>query len=497
MKKKIISVTITVLLLLFMAGLAAAEMDSAGNGFFSDDSPAEQTIGRDLYWIGMTRVFNGYQVGKSFIAAGRDITVSESQIGGSLRAGAYSITLNGVDIEDNITAAGYSLQMSGVTASGVYLAGFTVYFGGTADCVNMAGNTVTLDGEIHGDANIYADKIVLGDNLQVDGKLTVHSENEPSLPSNAKIGTYEFNETKAAEETIIVEETGKTIVVTNKPADETNKPVDETGVAADGTNTPADEPKKPVDVSISVEKKVETNNSSGFGNFIRGMFGTLLLAALICLLLGDQEMRKPGKMLLDRPFPMLGSGFAALFVLPGVILILLFIGIGFPSAGLLAILFMVTCLYARSFAGATLANALLPKFTDNKILNNVWVSSMIGALVFWLLRKIPVFGFILQTASLLYALGYFVQCIFLRFRKNKPESEGSLPPKKDVLEPAGMNKPAVMTGDIHPENQETEITIPAEAVPAAPEISSEAPIEAPAKSDPSETVTGSDADFAD
>lgn len=405
MKKQIITITgILLALLLALSLTAAAQTDSAGNVFITESNPTEQTVERDLYWVGNSRGFNAYKIGKSLLAAGRDISVSDSEIGGSVRIGAYSLTLNGVDVNDNITAAARSLQMSGVTASGVYLAGNTIYFNGSADHVWLAGNSVTLDGEISGDAVINGDHVVLGDQLQVNGTLTINSGKEPTVPEGAKIGQLVFSETKT-----------------------------ETRRAPDAPDAPA-EPVK------------ETRRSSGFGKFIRGLFGTLLLAALIYLLLGAEEVSKPGEMLLSRPLPMLGTGFAGLFVIPGVILILLFIGIGFPSAGLLGLLFAIVCIYSLSFAGVTLGKTLLCRYTDNRILNNGWVTSLIGALVFWLVGKIPVIGTFLKAGALIYTLGYFLQTIFLRLRGEKTQGvKGALPeePAEDVLEPVADPFPVV------------------------------------------------------
>lgn len=421
MKKRIFNSIITVIIFLAIMSLsAAAQTDSAGNVFISDSDPSSQTVERDLYWAGSSRAFNGYQIGKSLIAAGRDITVSDSEVGGSLRTGSYSVTLNGVDVEDNITSAGYNLQLSGVTASGVYLVGNTVYFNGTADHVSIAGGTVTLDGEISGDADIYGANVVLGENLQVGGTLTVQTEKEPALPSGSKIGQFVFK---------------------------ANEPVN-------------------VSENVTVEVK-ESKRASGFGKFIRGLLGTLLLAALMVLLLGTEDISKPGEMLLARPLPMLGTGFAAVFVIPGIILILLFIGIGFPSAGLLALLFALVCIYSLTYAGVTLAKTLMPKFTDNKILNNDWVCSLIGALVFWLLRKIPVIGAILQFAAIIYTLGYFLQTIVLRFKRpasDTPKGTVNAVPSVDALEPVGAVDPEEIT-PVSPEvPAETETEEPADSV---------------------------------
>lgn len=419
MRRKTLNIAFFILFLLSMINLtAAANTDSAGNVFISDTTPAPQTIERDLYWAGRNRVFDGYQIEKSFLAAGRDITVNESTIGGSFRAAVYSLILNGVDVNDNITAAGYNLQASGVTAGGVYLAGSSLYFNGTADSVNLFGNKVTLDGEIHGDANIYADKIVFGDNLVIDGTLTVHSGSEPVLPSGAKAGDFVFIRTESATKiNVNIDSNGAHIGVKE------SEPINTPAPTSEGTNP----------------EPVQPKSSFNFGSFLRGLFGNLMLAALLCLLLGAEELGKPGKMLLKRPLPMLGTGFAGIFVIPGLILTLLFIGIGFPSAGLLGLLFVLVCIYALIFAGMTLANTLMPRFTNNKVLKNEWICSLIGALVFWLLRKIPVFGFLLQTAALIYTLGYFLQTIFLRLKGSKPRKTAGKPvaetPQTEALEP--------------------------------------------------------------
>ncbi len=426
MRRNALYIASLILVLLFMMSLtAAAQTDSAGNVFISDTTSVPQTVERDLYWAGRSRVFDHYQIGKSLLAAGRDITVNESSVGGSVRAAGYSITLNGVDVTDNITAAGYNLQASGITAAGVYLAGHSLYFSGTADSVNLFGDNVTLDGEIHGDANIYATKVTFGENLLVDGTLTVHSGSEPALPNGAKAGDFVFIKSESA-----------TKVDVNIDSSGPHIELKDSGVPTAAVTTPGEAAAEPV----------KSRSSFDFVSFLRGMIGNLLLAALICLLLGGEELGKPGKMLLKRPFPMLGTGAAGVFVIPGIILVLLFVWSGPSSAGLLAILFAVVCIYALIFTGMTLANTLLPRYTNNKVLNNEWICSLIGALVFWLLRKIPVFGSILQFAALIYTLGYFLQVIYLRLRGKSTRKSAKKAmdntPQADVLEPVESVKPA-------------------------------------------------------
>lgn len=389
MNKKILRPILVVFALILLLSVScAAESDTAGNAFLvTDDIFETEEITRDLYWAGNNRAFNGLAVGRSMLLAGRDISVSNTTVGGSLRAGGNTILVNSTEVSDNVTAAGYSVQLSDVRAAGIYLAGNTINFSGEADSAVLMGRSVSLDGTVHGDVLILADSVTLGSDLNVEGKLTVRSDKEPAMPSDALLGSYEF------------EQTGESVEVGNE----------------------------------AVQVKIEKKSGNGFGRFVKGLFGNLLLAALICLLLGRENMLKPGRMLFESPLPMLGIGFASLFVIPGIILILLLIGIGLPSAGLLALLFALVCIYAVIFTGTTLANTLIPQFTDNKWLINVWSCSLIGALVFWLLRKIPVVGRILLLASLAYSLGYFVRSVYLRLRGNAPRGpKGKTAEKADA-----------------------------------------------------------------
>ncbi len=416
MNKNILKIFTAVFALFLLCSLTCiAETDTAGNTFITNEDEFSGEAARDLYWAGSSRSFSGLSVSKSMLLAGRDITVSETNVGGSLRVGSYTLLVSSAEIADNVTAAGYSLQLSGVKASGVYLAGNTVNFNGETDSAVLIGSTVNLDGTVHGDALIAANSITLGSGLQVEGKLTIHSDNEPIVPAGAVIGTYEFNRTE-----------------------------EEIEIGDDA-------------IEVKAEKR-----SGGFGRFVKGLFDNLLLAALICLLLGRDEMLKPGRMLFASPLPMLGIGFAALFVIPGIMLILLFIGIGLPSAGLLALLFALVCIHAVVFTGMTLANTLVPQFTGNKWLNNYWICSLIGALIFWLLRKIPVVRAVILLASLAYSLGYFIRLIYLRLRASDARGpKGGLTEKtdapdvtEDALEPVKKAVPAEYVDPVLAESEE-------------------------------------------
>ncbi len=464
MKRKLLCLFSVLLAVLNVVSLAAAAADTAGNVFLSDSAPVAQSVERDLYWTGGSRTFNGYKIGKSLLAAGWDITINNSSVGGSLRAGAYSIVMNGVEVEDNINAAAMELKLSDVETSGAYLYGNAVNFSGSADYLLISAGNVTLDGKISGNAEIYGNRVVLGDHLRVEGTLTVHSDKKPNVPSGAQIGTLNFVESKSSgkigtnpfklpvqtsptkapvqavptkapvktDPTTAPAQTNPTAVPAKTGTTTDNVPVQtdttadnvptQTGTVTDNASVQADTTtdNAPAQSEVTTEAApAEKPADSRVKDILFGVLGALLLGTVIYLLLGGKELRRSGMMLKERTIPMLCTGFASLFVVPGVLLILLLSGFGGRSAGLLAMLFVMVCIYCVTYTGVSLANTLLPRIAKIRVLKNSWVCSMIGALLFWLLRQIPGFGIVLMIFSIIYTMGYFLQTIYLRMKAEK------------------------------------------------------------------------------
>ncbi len=369
MKSRMMCLILALLAVLCVMSPAGAA-DEAGNVFVSGNDPEELTAERDLYWAGGTRTFTGYSIGKSLLAAGRDITVSETEAGGSVRVAGYKARLSKVKAADNITVAAYDVNLHGVTASGVYLAGSKVYFNGTADCMRISAGNVFLNGDIAGDVFISGGKVQLAESLHVGGTLTVHTKEQVLIPVNAKIGNVVY--------------------------DESNPPI-------------------PIKVTIG-EYTADIPMAHRVRSLAFGMLGAVLAGALICLLPGGGELRKTAEEVLEWPVILWVTGFAGLIAVVLIFWMLLGSRFDLPDGNMTELLFSAALFYSPVFAGVTFANTWLPRVTQNRVLNNELVCSILGAAVFRLLRAIPVLGAILVVVTIIYTLGFFICAAFLRLR---------------------------------------------------------------------------------
>lgn len=367
MKSRMMCLILALLAVLCVTGVVWAA-DQAGNVFVSGGDPEELTVERDLYWAGGTRTFTGYSIGKSLLAAGRDITVSETEAGGSVRVAGYKARLSEVTAADNITAAAYDLRLTDVTASGVYLAGNSVYFNGTADCMRISAGNVYLKGDIAGDVSISGGKVQLAENLHVGGTLTVHTKEQVLIPVNAKIGNVVY--------------------------DESNPPI-------------------PIKVTIG-EYTADIPMAHRVRSLALGVLGAVLAGALICLLPGGGELRKTAAVVQEPPGILWVAGFAGLIAVVLIFWSLLGSRFDLPDGNMTELLIHIALFFSPVFAGVMFANTWLPRVTHNRVLNNELVCSILGAAVFRLLRAIPILGAILVVVTIIYTLGFFLCAAVLR-----------------------------------------------------------------------------------
>ena len=68
---------------------------------------------------------------------------------------------------------------TGSTANCFYAAGETVALRGSAKSAALAGDTVTIDGTVDGDVEVWADKLILGKNARITGTVNAHVSQDP------------------------------------------------------------------------------------------------------------------------------------------------------------------------------------------------------------------------------------------------------------------------------------------------------------------------------
>ncbi len=382
------TILLTLVLVLSLNFSAFANADTAGNFFSDSDEEELSDIERDLYKVGYTVELTSLKIGGSAFLAGRDLNITDSEIAGSLRTAEQTLTVTDTKIGGNITVVGQNLNFTNVTVGGVYAVGQNFNFSGEADGMFIIAANVILGGTIHGNAEINAGSVTLADDLVVEGKLTISAADEPELPESANISSLIYSSNR--------QDAGSFTVAEGEVEDE---------VASSDSI-----------ISITTEfVPVE----SPVVKTLKFLVNTVILGLALCLICGPKNIAKPAQLMLNKPAATFGFGFLALFFFPMIIIALVCSPFTSYSAGLLTAVFTVICIFARTFTGISLAAALLQKYSKNAALSNPWLDSVIGALVFALLSKVPFLGIVITVGSLLISLGCFVQYVVRNLRSEK------------------------------------------------------------------------------
>ena len=86
-------------------------------------------------------------------------------MGGAVRLAARTIDIAKTTVDGSVTVVGQHVVLnSDSTANCFYAIGETVALRGSTKSAALAGDTVTIDGTVEGDVEVWADKLILGKN---------------------------------------------------------------------------------------------------------------------------------------------------------------------------------------------------------------------------------------------------------------------------------------------------------------------------------------------
>lgn len=335
------------------SGFADAGADTAGNSFTAGDDSASQNVEGDLYWAGQTLDYSDATVGNDILAAGESLAVTDSTVGGAIRMAGRSINISGTEATGSVTVAGENIVFNkGSKAAGVYAAARTVNFLGRARAASLAGDTVTLDGTIDGDVEVYASKLIIGKHAKIDGIVTAHVSEEPERASGAQVG------------------------------------------------------------ELKIDRTEEDGPVSTVGDIISGLvfsgISTAFVAILLALIL-PRAVRGGADMLGHRPMPLWITGIVGVFAMLPVMLMLLLTIAGASFAGALVCGIIGIALVSASFTGAGVAALYLPKM-------NRYLSAAIGGFAAGALTALPWIGGFVSGVCFVFALGYAIQTVIANAR---------------------------------------------------------------------------------
>lgn len=176
---------------------ALAGTDTAGNVLATDNDAAPSGVEGDLYWAGQSLNLDDTSIDRDIIAAGESLSIRDCTVGGAVRLAARTIDIAKTAIDGSVTVAGQHVVLNtGSTANCFYAAGEIVALRGSAKSAALAGDTVTIDGTVDGNVEVWADKLILGKNARITGTVNAHVSQDPERAEGAQVGALKIDRTE-------------------------------------------------------------------------------------------------------------------------------------------------------------------------------------------------------------------------------------------------------------------------------------------------------------
>lgn len=185
------------LALIVLPTTSFAGTDTAGNVLTTEADSTPSGVEGDLYWAGQSLNLDDASIGRDIIAAGESLSIRDCTVGGAVRLAARTIDIAKTAIDGSVTVAGQHVVLNtGSTANCFYAAGETVALRGSAKSAALAGDTVTIDGTVDGDVEVWADKLILGKNARITGTVSAHVSQDPERAEGAQVGALKIDRTE-------------------------------------------------------------------------------------------------------------------------------------------------------------------------------------------------------------------------------------------------------------------------------------------------------------
>lgn len=306
------------------------------------------TVNGDIFCAGQNVTITGTVAG-DVVCAGQTVHVA-GNVGGNIRVAGQNVTIAGMTAR-SLTAAGQSvaLDAAGHVKGDAEIGGQSVTLNGTIDRdLAAAATTLTISGAVARNVNATATDLTLGGNTLIGGNLTYVSRHNLTRVAGAQVR-------------------GK-ISRQNPPASRN------AGVRVGGL-------------------------IGGFTGAVY-MFVAFLLIALVLILLFPGFIHAATEVGFTSPWKTLLVGFLASFLVPALLVALMFTLIGIPLAILALLVWIVLVGVSVPFAGYYLGSLLISKSTTNPI----WVM-LLGSAIILILFLIPIVGFLTWLVAMWLGLG--------------------------------------------------------------------------------------------
>lgn len=192
-----IALALIALALAVLPAAAFAGTDTAGNVLATDSDSNPSGVEGDLYWAGQNLNLDDASIDRDIIAAGESLSIRDCTVGGAVRLAARTIDIAQTTVDGSVTVAGQHVVLNtDSTASCFYAAGETVALRGSVKSAALVGDTVTIDGTVDGDVEVWADKLILGKNARITGTVNAHVSEDPERAAGAEVGALKIDRTE-------------------------------------------------------------------------------------------------------------------------------------------------------------------------------------------------------------------------------------------------------------------------------------------------------------
>ena len=363
---------ITILFALIVLALTAlptasfAGTDTAGNILATDNDANPSGVEGDLYWAGQALNLDDASIDRDIIAAGDTLSIRDCTVGGAVRLAARTIDIAKTTVNGSVTVAGQHVVLNSDSAANCFYAmGETVALRGSAKSAALAGDTVTIDGTVEGDVEVWADKLVLGKNARITGTVNAHVSEDPERAAGAEVGALKIDRTE--------------------------------------------------------NESAATTANNIIGGIVAAALSTCFVALLLELVFPRATASAAG-MLHQRPTPLWVSGLlGTIAVVPAVLLLIISIA-GLSLAGTLLCGVIGIALVSSAFAGCAIARMVGHS-------QNRYAMAAIGGVIAGALTGLPLVGGFISGVAFVFMLGYIIQIIWrnAHLKPQKPANTPELP----------------------------------------------------------------------
>lgn len=326
-----------------------AGTDTAGNVLATEADSTPSGAEGDLYWAGQNLNLDDASIDRDIIAAGDSLSIRDCTVGGAVRLAARTIDISKTAIDGSVTVAGQHVVLNtGSTANCFYAMGETVALRGSAKSAALAGSTVTIDGTVDGDVEVWADKLILGKNARVTGTVNAHVSEDPERAAGAEVGALKIDRTE--------------------------------------------------------NESAATTVNDIIGGIVAAALSTCFIALLLELVFPRATASAAG-MLHQRPTPLWMSGLlGTVAIVPAVLLLIISIA-GLSLAGALMCAVIGVALVSTAFAGCAIARMV----GHNQ---NRYAMAAVGGVAAGALTGLPLIGGFISGVAFVFMLGYVIQIIW-------------------------------------------------------------------------------------